>query len=41
MQNAGHNCLKAEVIITDAAWPQRPAFLDALRAALNALPRRW
>ncbi len=29
--NAGHNCLAAEVIITAKDWPQREAFLDALR----------
>jgi len=38
--NAGHNCLAAEIVLTDASWPLRPAFLDALRAALNATPRR-
>ena len=29
--NCGHNCLAAEVIITAKDWPQREAFLDALR----------
>lgn len=38
--NAGHNCLKAEVVIVDAAWPQRGAFLDALRKRLATVQRR-
>ena len=29
--NCGHNCLAAEVIVTAKDWPQREAFLDALR----------
>jgi hypothetical protein len=31
VQNAGHNCLKVEVIVTDAAWPLRNNFVDAIR----------
>lgn len=30
--NAGHNCLKAEVLLLDRDWPQREAFLAALRS---------
>lgn len=33
--NAGHNCLKAEVLVLDKDWPQREAFLAALRSALH------
>lgn len=33
--NAGHNCLKAEVLVLDRDWPQREAFLAALRRALD------
>lgn len=29
--NASHNCLAAEVLLLDKDWPQREAFLDALR----------
>lgn len=29
--NAGHNCIKAEVVVTAAEWPLRQQFLDALR----------
>jgi hypothetical protein len=38
--NAGFNCNAARVIVTQREWPQRRAFLDALRAALRAVPRR-
>jgi hypothetical protein len=36
INNAGHNCLKAEIVITDIAWPQREEFLEALRARIDA-----
>lgn len=36
----GHNCLKAELLVTDRSWPQREAFLAALRAKLASLPNR-
>lgn len=39
-QNAGHNCLKAELVVTDRSWPQRTAFLDALRRKLAQNPNR-
>ena len=29
--NAGHNCTKPELIITAKGWPQRDAFVKALR----------
>jgi len=38
--NAGFNCNAARVLVTQRDWPQRRAFLDALRAALRAVPRR-
>ncbi|KAL4444976.1 hypothetical protein ABPG77_004026 [Micractinium sp. CCAP 211/92] len=38
--NAGHNCLKAELVVTDAAWPLREKFLAAVRRRLAALPNR-
>ena len=38
--NAGHNCLKPELILIPAAWPQRAAFVGALRSVLGATPRR-
>lgn len=35
VNNAGHNCLAAEVIVTDRMWPQRKALLDAIRRNLD------
>ena len=35
VNNAGHNCLAPEVIVTDKTWPQREAFLDAIRRNLD------
>lgn len=35
--NAGHNCLKAEVLLLDRDWPQREAFLAALRSVSSGL----
>lgn len=39
-QNGGFNCNAAKVLVTHAAWPQRAAFLDALRDVLRSLPPR-
>jgi len=39
-QNAGFNCIAAKVVVVHDAWPQRAAFLDALRGVLGALPAR-
>ena len=36
--NAGFNCGAARVIVTHTAWPQREAFLDAVRRRLAAIP---
>ncbi|KAK9868062.1 hypothetical protein WJX84_011056 [Apatococcus fuscideae] len=38
--NAGHNCVKPELIITAKQWPQREAFVQALRKALAEAPCR-
>ncbi len=38
--NAGFNCNAARVVVTDAAWPQREAFLEALRETFRHLPPR-
>jgi hypothetical protein len=41
VNNAGFNCLAARVIVTQADWPQRDAFLGALTQALaNVATRR-
>lgn len=31
VNNAGHNCTKVEVLVTDGSWPQRDEFLVILR----------
>jgi acyl-CoA reductase-like NAD-dependent aldehyde dehydrogenase len=31
VHNAGHNCTKAEILVTDAAWPQRELLVQAIR----------
>ena len=35
VNNAGHNCLAAEVVVTDRNWAQRETFLDAIRRNLD------
>lgn len=35
VHNAGHNCTKAELLVTDADWPLCDALIDALRCALH------
>ncbi|WP_240658914.1 aldehyde dehydrogenase family protein [Microbacterium sp. CPCC 204701] len=40
LYNSGHNCIAGQVVILSADWPQRGAFLRALRAAYEAAPRR-
>lgn len=40
LYNSGHNCIAGQVVILSSDWPQRAAFLRALRAAYEAAPRR-
>lgn len=40
LHNAGHNCIAGQVVVLDAAWPQREEFLRELRAALDRAPAR-
>ncbi|GAA1999617.1 aldehyde dehydrogenase family protein [Microbacterium ulmi] len=40
LQNSGHNCIAGQVVILSADWPQREAFLDALRTAYDGAPTR-
>ena len=39
--NAGHNCNATEIIVTARSWPQREAFLAAVRKVLTDTPQRW
>lgn len=37
--NAGHNCIKTELVVTAAEWPLRDKFLAAIRhACLGTCP---
>lgn len=40
LYNSGHNCIAGQVVILSSDWPQRAAFLRALRTAYEAAPRR-
>lgn len=39
LENAGHNCIASQLIITSSDWPQREEFLDEVRRVLDTLPR--
>ncbi|WP_417564214.1 aldehyde dehydrogenase family protein [Microbacterium sp.] len=40
LHNSGHNCIAGQVVIISRDWPQREAFLQALRTAYDDAPRR-
>jgi aldehyde dehydrogenase (NAD(P)+) len=40
LHNGGFNCVASQVLVLPAAWPQREAFLDALREVFRAVPTR-
>ncbi|QAY59945.1 aldehyde dehydrogenase [Microbacterium protaetiae] len=40
LHNSGHNCIAGQVVIVSRDWPQRDAFLTALRAAYASAPQR-
>ncbi|BDV29506.1 aldehyde dehydrogenase family protein [Microbacterium terricola] len=40
LQNSGHNCIAGQVVLVSAEWPQRAAFLAALKTAYAAVPER-
>lgn len=40
VQNAGHNCNAAKVIVLPQRWPQRGEFLEAVEGLLVARPQR-
>ena len=40
LYNAGHNCIATQVLVLPEAWPQRGAFLDALREVLDEVESR-
>lgn len=40
VHNASFNCIGAQILVTAAGWPQREAFLNALKAQLREMPPR-
>lgn len=40
LYNSGHNCLAGQVVLVSADWPQRDAFVSALRSAFADAPPR-
>lgn len=40
LYNSGHNCIAGQVVIVSSDWPQRGAFLEALRTAYEKAPER-
>jgi acyl-CoA reductase-like NAD-dependent aldehyde dehydrogenase len=40
LHNSGHNCIAGQVVLVSRDWPQRDAFLRALRIAYAAAPER-
>lgn len=40
LHNGGYNCIAGQVLIVSSDWPQRTAFLDAVRDAIDAAPPR-
>ncbi|MBM7413597.1 MULTISPECIES: aldehyde dehydrogenase family protein [Nocardiaceae] len=40
LHNGGYNCVAAQVVVISSEWPQRDAFLAALRTALHEAPDR-
>ena len=40
LQNSGHNCIAGQVVLVSSDWPQRDAFLAALRTAYANAPER-
>jgi aldehyde dehydrogenase (NAD(P)+) len=40
MHNGGFNCIASQVLVLAERWPQRAAFLDAVRAAFRSVPSR-
>jgi acyl-CoA reductase-like NAD-dependent aldehyde dehydrogenase len=40
VHNASFNCIAAQIVVTSREWPQRLAFLSALKQHLQAIPPR-
>lgn len=40
LHNGGYNCIASQILVISGDWPQKEAFLDALRAVFAAAPAR-
>lgn len=40
LHNGGYNCIAGQIVVLSSEWPQKKAFLDALRTALASAPDR-
>ncbi|MFC7487925.1 aldehyde dehydrogenase family protein [Knoellia sp. CPCC 206453] len=40
LHNGGYNCVAGQVVILSSEWPQREAFVEELRKAIEAAPER-
>jgi aldehyde dehydrogenase (NAD(P)+) len=40
MHNGGFNCIASQVLVLSRAWPQREAFLEAVRETFRSVPAR-
>jgi aldehyde dehydrogenase (NAD(P)+) len=40
LHNGGYNCIAGQIVVLSADWPQKAAFLDELRSALERAPKR-
>jgi aldehyde dehydrogenase (NAD(P)+) len=40
LHNGGYNCIAGQIVVVSSDWPQRAAFLEQLRSALNRTPAR-
>ena len=40
LHNGGYNCIAGQIVVLSSEWPQKAAFLDELRSALERTPAR-
>jgi aldehyde dehydrogenase (NAD(P)+) len=40
LHNGGYNCIAGQIVVLSSDWPQKDAFLEQLRGALNRTPAR-
>ncbi|WP_338079834.1 aldehyde dehydrogenase family protein [Antrihabitans stalactiti] len=40
LHNGGYNCVASQAVVVSSSWPQKEAFLEALRDAIDQAPER-